>query len=68
MTYKDQFPSTLGPLHPYNPLFLELQILKVNDILVLQIAKFIHKYINKNIIGTFNELFLFNREVHAHMN
>ena len=67
MTYKDQFPSIPGPLHPSNPLFLELQILKVNDIFMLQIAKFIHKCINMNIISNFNQWFLLNREVHAHM-
>ena len=67
MTYKDQFPSIPGPLHPSNPLFLELQILKVKDIFMLQIAKFIHKCINMNIIGNFNQWFLLNRDVHAHM-
>ena len=67
MTYKDQFPLIPGPLHPSNPLFRELQILKVNDIFMLQIAKFVHKCINKNIISNFDQWFLLNREVHAHM-
>ena len=67
MTYKDQFPAIPGPLHPSNPLFLELGLIKVNDIFILQILKFIHKCVNFNIIGNFDKWFKLKKDVHSHL-
>ena len=67
MTYNDQFPIIPGPLYPSTSLFLKLQIIKVSDIFILQISKFIHKWVNSNISDNFNQWFLFTRDVHAHL-
>ena len=67
MTFKDQFPSIPGPLHPSTPLFLKLGIIKINDIFILQISKFVHKCINSNIIGNFEQWYKQNKDVHIHM-
>ena len=63
ITYKDQFPIIPGPLHPSNPLFLKLGILKINDLFTLQISKFVHKCINSNIIVNFDHWFKLNKDV-----
>ena len=47
ITFKDQLPAILGPLHPSTPLFKKLGFLKLNDIFILQISKFIHKCLYK---------------------
>ena len=49
-----------------SPLFGELGILKIKDVFVLQISKFIHKCVNSNIIGNFDKWFILNFEVHSH--
>ena len=67
MTYKDQFPAIPGPLHPSNPLFLELGLIKINDIFILQILKFIHKCMNFNIIGNFDKWFKLKKDVQSHL-
>ena len=67
MAYRDQFPVLPGPLFPSSPLFLELGLLKTNDIFVLQISKFIHKCLNFDIISNFDKWFKLNHEVHTHM-
>ena len=66
ITYKDQFPLIPGPLIHSSPLFGELGILKIKDVFVLQISKFIHKCVNSNIIGNFDKWFILNFEVHSH--
>ena len=60
MTYKDQFPVLPGPLYPSSPLFMELKLLKIKDIFILQISKFIHKCLNLNIISNFDNWFKLN--------
>jgi len=67
MTFKDQFPAVPGPLHPSNPLFLKLELIKIKYIFILQILKFIHKCINSNIIGNFAQWFKLKTEVHTHL-
>ena len=66
ITYKDQFPSIPGPLYPSAPLFLKLSFLKVEDIFILQVSKFVHKCINFDIINNFDNWFKLNHEVHSH--
>ena len=67
MTFKDQFPEIPGPLFPSAPLFKELELLKVKEIFILQIAKFIHKCINVDINSNIDHWFKFNYEAHAHL-
>ena len=66
ITYKDQFPTIPGPLYPSEPLFLKLSFLKVEDIFILQVSKFVHKCINFDIINNFANWFKLNHEVHSH--
>ena len=67
ITYKDQFPTIPGPLHPSNPLFLKLEFIKIKDIFTLQILKFIHKCINYNMIANFDHWFKLKKDVHTHL-
>ena len=67
MTYKDQFPVIPGPLHPSNPLFLKLGLIKVKDIFTLQILKFIHKCINSYTISNFVLWFKLKKDEHTHL-
>ena len=66
ITFKDQIPVIPGPLHPSTPLFKKLGFLKLNDIFILQISKFIHKCLYCNIIDNFDKWFTLNNEVHFH--
>ena len=64
--YKDQYPVIPGPLYPSLPLFLELEFLKVEDIFILQLSKFLHKCLNSDIISNFDNWFKYNFEIHSH--
>ena len=44
ITFNDKLPLVPGPLHPANPLFYEMEILKIYDVFKLQLAKFIFNY------------------------
>ena len=67
MSNKDQFPAIPGPLYPTSGLFSELSLLKIKDIFILQISKFIHKCINFYIISNFNNWFKLNCETHSYL-
>ena len=60
ITYKDQFPTIPGPLYSSEPLFLKLSFLKVEDIFILQVSKFVHKCINFDNINNFDNWFKHN--------
>ena len=49
---------------PSDPLFLKLEILKVQDIFKLNIAKFIYKCLNKNIPINFHKWFTLTTQIH----
>ena len=46
ITFNDKLPLVPGPLHPANPLFYEMEILKIYDVFKLQLAKFIFNCIH----------------------
>ena len=58
MLYDDQFPLTPGPLPASSPLFVILGLLKLNDIFILQVSMFIHKYLYLRTSDNFNEWFI----------
>ena len=60
MTFNDRFPDTPGPLTDTNPIFKELELLKIKDIFYLNINKFIHKCINKKAPSNFDNWFSIN--------
>ena len=43
MTYNDQYPVIPGPLSPSNPIFVKLELLKIEEIFKYYISKFIFK-------------------------
>lgn len=49
-----------------HPLFVDLGILKLNDIYTLEVAKFMHKYINNNLPEALSDIFTYTRDVHTH--
>ena len=56
--------NTPGVLQSSDPLFLKLNILKIKDIYLLQISKFIFNCVNNNIITNFQNWFKLNCHVH----
>ena len=48
MTHNNTFPSVQGPLHPTDPLFYKLEILKVHYVFRLQVSKFIFNCLQLN--------------------
>ena len=66
MTFNDQFPVVPGPLIPSDPLFVRLEIMKVNEMHKYQVAKFIYKSINKLTPVNFQLWFKINQEAHDH--
>ena len=41
MPYNDQYPVISGPLSPSNPIFIKLELLKIEEIFNYYISKFI---------------------------
>ena len=66
MVWKDQFPQLPGPLNPTDPIFKELDLLKLNDIQKLKIVKFISKWLNHQTPPNFHDLFIRNDDVHSY--
>ena len=51
------FPSVPGPLHPTDPLFYKLGVLKVQDVFKLQVSKFMFNCLQLNILTIFHNWF-----------
>ena len=66
MVYKDQYPQIPGPLNPSNPIFLELGILKIQDVFKFQVIRFIYDCLTLNTPSIFWNWFTLNRSVHNH--
>ena len=66
ITFNDQYPLVPGPLAPSDPIFLKLDILKVEDIYKFQVSKFIFKCLHRLTPINFHHWFNFNHNVHAH--
>ena len=66
MLYKDQYPQLPGPLNPSDPLFLELGILKIQDVFKFQVIRFIYDCLTLNTPSIFWNWFTLNRSVHNH--
>ena len=63
---KAKRPSIPGPLASTNPIFYKLEILKINDIFTLQIAKFIYKSLIWDTPENFHEWFKLNCDSHSY--
>ena len=63
---KAKRPSIPGPLASTNPMFYKLEILKINDIFTLQIAKFIYKSLIGDAPENFHEWFKLNCDSHSY--
>ena len=66
MTYKDQYPKIPGPLNPTDPIFVALDILKVQDVFKLQVSKFIFDCLSYNTPEIFWDWFTLNHTVHSY--
>ena len=66
MTYNDKYPTVYGPLISSNPIFIELEMLKVSDIYKHQVSQLIFKSINKMAAVNFHNWFKINHERHGY--
>ena len=64
MTNNDYYPQVPGPLIPSNPIFKELEILKLEDVFKLHVIKFIFSCILLNTPRIFFDWFILNHTVH----
>ena len=64
ITHNDHFPSVPGPLHPSDPLFYKLEILKVHNVFKLQVSKFIFNCLQLNTPTIFHNWFRLNFTIH----
>ena len=64
--FQDQHPILGGRLNPTNPLFKELDILKVQDIFKISVLKFIYDWLNGHTPLNFKEWFTLNNSVHSY--
>ena len=64
ITYNDKLPLVPGPLHPANPLFYGMEILKIYDVFKLQLAKFIFNCIHLTTPPIFYNWFKLITTVH----
>ena len=55
-----------GPLPASEPLFKNLEILKISDIFKLNIGKFIYNTLNNDSPSIFSDWFIYNHLVHEH--
>ena len=66
MTFNRTFFSENGPPVHSDPLFKELNILKLNDIAELCIAQFVYDCIHKLAPIQFHDWFILNHNLHSH--
>ena len=66
MLFKDQYPQIPGPLNPSNPLFLELGILKVDDVFKFHVAKFVYECLSFTTPSLFWNWFTYNHSIHSY--
>ena len=64
ITHNDHFPSVPGPLHPTDPLFHKLEILKIQDIFKFQVSKFIFNCLQLNTSIIFHNWFRQSHNIH----
>ena len=64
ITFKNNLPLIPGPLFLSNPLFYEMDILKIYDVFKLQVSKFIFDCIHLNTPSIFHNWFTLNYTVH----
>ena len=65
LTYNDKYPTVYGPLISSDPIFIELEMLKVSDIYKYQVSKHIFKCINKMAPVNCHNWFKINHERHG---
>ena len=54
-----------GPLATNNPMFSKLEILKIKDVFIRQITKFIYKCLNLDTPANFQDWFKLNCDSHT---
>ena len=66
MTFNDGFPLIPGPLMPTDPIFAELNFMKVGDIYKYQVSKFVFKSLDQTSPIQFHNWFILNYEKYGH--
>ena len=66
MTNNNMFHTVLCPLVSADPLFIELEILKVQDMFKLELGKFVYSCLNETTPLIFHNWFVLNHTVHGH--
>ena len=64
ITYNDQFPIIPGPLPASNPIFSKLELLKIKEIFIYSVCRFIHKFLNSFAISNFVDWFKLSTTIH----
>ena len=67
ITFNDKFPDNPGPSVPTDPLVHQLRKLKVGDVHMFQILKFVYKSLHKLVPDIFHDWFQLNSERHPHI-
>ena len=66
MSNNDHYPQVPGPLISTDPIFKELEILKVEDVFKLHLSKFIFSCLSLNTPSIFFDWFILNHTVHGY--
>ena len=66
MTNNDYYPQIPGLLISTDPIFKELEILKVEDVFKLHLSKFIFSCLSLNTPSIFFDWFILNHTVHGY--
>lgn len=64
--YFQIYDQPSGPLPESEPLFKNLEILKISDIFKLNIANFVYNTLNKETPVIFSDWFIYSHLVHVH--
>ena len=64
MTYNDQYPVIPGPLSPSHPIFIKLELLKIEEIFKYYISKFIFKCLLQLTPINFHSWFTASSAIH----
>ena len=64
ITHNNTFPLVPGPLHPTDPLFYKLEILKVQDVFRYQVSIFIFNCLQLSTPTIFHNWFRLNYTIH----
>ena len=66
ITYNDSFPVIPGPLPASNPIFYQLQLLKIKELFTFMVCIFIYKCLNTSLLPLFEGWFTSSSSIHEY--